>query len=79
MRDACMIAMTESQVASAGAYCDTHSSALPASVAAQLEFTDKEFEHEAVMAPSTPQCSWLISLTRALRPTRGKPGSTNGG
>lgn len=73
MRDACMIPMNKSQVGSAGTYCDTYSSALPASVAAQLELTDKEFDHEAVMAPSTPQCSWLISFTRALRPTRGEP------
>jgi hypothetical protein len=73
MRDFCMIPMTKSQVGLAGGYCDTYSSVLPASVADQLEFTDKEFDHEAVMAPSTPQCSWLIGFTRTLRPDRSEP------
>lgn len=71
MRDYCMLLLDKNQAMRAGEYCDAHSTPLPSSVADQLHLTDKLFERESVMAPSPPQCSWLMSFTRALRPARG--------
>ncbi|KAF9887241.1 hypothetical protein FE257_010369 [Aspergillus nanangensis] len=70
MKDTCILPLNKSQAARAGDYCTQHSAVLPSSVAEQARLTEKLFPDLADMAPSNPQCSWMMSFTRVLRPSR---------